>query len=111
VLQQENESTEAFLEQAEAEVAALKPLADKARTLPITVRKTKAVLTSGYVLSIYNQARMPLRLDVTWTANGRTNAQTFVIDGGQTHRLIGLAPGDSLKIASEDFDPMTVTIK
>ena len=110
-LQQENETTKSFLEQAEAEVAELKPLAAKARTLPITCVQVKPVLSSGYALNIRNQARTPLRLDVTWTANGRPNTQNFVVDGGQFHTITGLVPGDTLTIASEDFDPKTVTIK
>jgi hypothetical protein len=110
-LQQENEATKSFLEQAEAEVAELKPLAAKARTLPIRWGVTKGILASGYVLIIHNETITPIRLDVTWTANGRTKPlPSFVLDGVQYHRLPGLAPGDTLTIESEGFDPMTLTI-
>jgi hypothetical protein len=95
----------------EQEISQLKPLADKARQLPITTSLDRHAANAGYNLLIQNQAKTPLRLAITVTANGRSKNLSPVVDGDHRFTVTGLAPGDTVSIVSDGYDPMNLTIK
>ena len=92
-------------------VSCLKPLADKARQLPISTRIDTHAVSAGYRLFVYNQSRTPLRLTITITAGGRAKNLSRVVDGGSSFIIPGLAPSDSVSMISDGFDATTVPIK
>jgi hypothetical protein len=96
------------LEDSEKQIAELQPLAQKARTLPITFRIDRHALGAGYTLFTFNRARESLRF--TFTVNGNRKFNT-VIDGGRLWMLKGLATGDSVEVVSDGYDPKTVAIQ
>ena len=95
----------------EAELAQLKPLAAKARQLPIATSINKHAINAGYNLMISNESRTPLRLAIVVTANGHAKNSSVVVDGGKSHMITGLAPHDTVTIGSEGYDPVTIDIK
>jgi hypothetical protein len=101
------------LEDAQKEIIALQPLAEKARTMPVVFRIDRHALNAGYNLYVINRARISLRF--TYTVNGREvrggRAASPVIDGGRFTIIPGLASGDVVKIASDGYDDKTVTIQ
>jgi len=96
------------LEDAQKEIAELQPLANKARTLPVTFRIDHHALSAGYTLYTFNRSRESLRFHIA--VNG---GRTFnpVIDGGKLWMLRGLASGDKVEVSSDGYDPRTITIQ
>ena len=95
----------------EAELAELRPLAVKARQLPISTSINKHAIPAGYSLAISNQSRVPLRLSIVVTANGQSKNSSVVVDGGKVYVVTGLVPHDTVTIGSEGYDPVTIDIK
>jgi hypothetical protein len=92
---------------AQKQIAELQPLADKALTLPISLRIDRHALTAGYDLFIINRAGESLRFHF---AVGNRQLET-VIDGGKWWTLQGLASGDVVQIDSKGYNSKTVTIQ
>ncbi len=107
----ESSALRAQLEDAERQISELQPLAQKARKLPISTRVDRHAINAGYNLMIFNQSRAPLRLSVTVTAVGRSRTFTPVIDGGKLWFVRGLAPNDTVSIASDGYDTEMLTIE
>jgi hypothetical protein len=97
------------LEDAQKEITSLQPLAEKARTMPITFRIDRHALTDGYTLFTFNRARDSLRFKVV--INGGKTFPNVVIDGGKFWQLRGLASGDTVVVSSAGFDDKTVNIQ
>ena len=102
------DSLTAQLEAAEKRIAELQPLADKARTLPLTWRIDRHALHAGYDLFVFSRARESLRFHFTINGTRKVDA---LIDGGKLWILHGLASGDSVEISSDGYDSKTVPIQ
>jgi len=108
---EESMALQSQLADAEKQVSELQPLAHKARKLPVSTRLVKHAFNAGYNLSVFNQSRAPIRLSITVTVMGRATTHTPVIDGGRVWFLNGLAPSDTVTLASEGYDTETITIQ
>ena len=96
------------LEDSQKEISELQPLADKARTLPVRLSINRHALNAGYNVLAFNLSRQSLRFE--FTVNGSKHFNT-VIDGGRFFIVKALASGDMLTVASDGYDPKTVTIQ
>jgi hypothetical protein len=97
------------LEDAQREISELKPLANKARTLPVTFRIDRHALSAGYTLYTFNRSRESLRFHVS--IEGGKSFPNVVIDGGKFWQLRGLASGDKVTVSSTGYDDKTVNIQ
>jgi hypothetical protein len=103
---------------AQSELTLLRPLAEKARELPVKLTFRKAVLGDGYVLGIHNTSRQSLSLSVKLTnpTFKRTKSFRVDLDGGAT-KEIGHAEGwtamanDSVEVVCAGFDPFRSQLK
>ena len=109
--QAELAAAQAKIKTLEAELAQLRPLAAKARQLPISTTINRHAINAGYNLLITNESRAPLRLAIIVTANGRAKNFSLVVDGGKFAPVPGLAPHDTVTIGSEGYDSQTIEIK
>ena len=97
------------LQKAESDLAQLQPLLLKARHLPITTSLEQA--GGGFTLHVANLNLQPLSVAVTTTGSGRSRSQSTVIGGGATLNVAKLAAGDTVVIASEGYDPVSVAVQ
>jgi hypothetical protein len=104
------------LDAANQEIAQMRPDVQRARTMPITIRRRKALTNNGYVYTFWNSSRKPLALHVTITNPAFSQSKEFhlVVDGG-LFKDIGWyqgwpgAPGDTIKVECAGYDPLVKT--
>jgi predicted nucleic acid-binding Zn-ribbon protein len=105
---------ETKLQKAEGDIAKLQTVAQKARHLPVTTffDRNGAGFTahSSYTMSINSLQTEPLKLDITVTNPQRTRTQSSTVEYGATLKVDKLSSGDSVLIASQGFDPLTVAV-
>ena len=123
----ELQQTKSELEQARIHISQLEPLAVKARAMAIAVGFRKAILGSGYVLSIQNKTTKPLAFDISVADASRQKSKQFriVVDGGSAvggsftaapAKEIGhregwaFASGDIVEVACAGYDSMRMTV-
>jgi hypothetical protein len=105
------------LQKAEGELARARPLILKARHLPVVTSFEKVRggpfqlvgARNTITLHIGNLYLQPLSADITVSGPETRTTQTRVIGGGATFDVEKLAAGDMVVIASEGYDPVTVT--
>jgi hypothetical protein len=119
--------TKSELEQSKIRILQLEPFAVKAREMAIAVGFRKAMLGSGYVLTLQNKTPKPLALNVTVADATRQKNQQFrvVVDGGTTMgasfnaapaKEIGhregwaFAKGDAVEVACAGYDSLHITV-
>lgn len=103
---------------AQSEIELLRPLAEKARELPVKVTFRKAVLGNGYVLGIHNTSQQSLSLGVKLTNPTFNKTKTFRVDlDGGAVKEIGRSEGwtamanDSIELVCAGFAPSHLQIK
>ena len=107
-LSEELATTKTMLEQSEAEVAELNPLAAKARQIPIRCRFARPE-GAGLRLMVRNLSRTPLKLDIGVNAADKPQAFSPTIEPGRFYLLpADLPPGVSIDVVCSGYDTMTL---
>jgi hypothetical protein len=98
------------LHKAEADIAQLQPLLLKAHHMPVTAVFEK---THGdrYTLHVNNLDQQPVTVNLTIVDAGKTRSQSNVIGAGATLNVEKLAAGDNVTVASDGYDPLTLTVE
>jgi len=99
------------LAKAQADVARLRPLAERARHMPITTSIEKLHGGKSFTLTVKNEYLQPLHVDIVISRGGTKHPQANVIEGGGSLTLEKLAGGDILEISNPDFDTVKFTVK
>jgi septal ring factor EnvC (AmiA/AmiB activator) len=97
------------LGKAESDIAELQPLLLRARHMPVTTSVDKSH-GDHFAVHVNNLYLQPLSVNITISGGqdkGRT--QSNVIGAGGTLKVDNVAPGASVVIASDGYDPVTVT--
>jgi len=97
------------LQKAEGEIAELQPLLLKARHMPVTTSLEKVHGGRSFTLHINNLNVQPLSVNVSITGPDKARSQTNIIGASATLNVEKLAPGETVVIASDGFDPVTLT--
>ena len=101
------------------DTAALRPLDDKAPSLPLTASFEKGSDPSvgPYILNLKNvsndsiKVSVKILLSVTFHANTKDrNITDHVIDAGQVWAITDLAAADKVTITAEGFAPLELTV-
>ena len=127
-LSKQLEETGHQLEQAKSKITGLEPLAAKAREMPVSASFRKALLGSGYVLTLRNKTAksLPLNVAISDADAERKTSFRVVVDGSiSSHdgfstpgpaREIGyaegwaFASGDSVEISCAGFDSIRAKV-
>jgi hypothetical protein len=105
------QATKAKLADAQARIAQMQPLAEKALRLPVATRLIRAPFGSGYDLRIQNHSFQVLELGITITPSvGESRSVRRVLDPRKLVLVNQLGPGDQIEIDAQGFDPLTVTV-
>ena len=107
------------LHKAEGDIAQMRPLAQKARQMPIetsyeTVRGGPFEFVnsrSSITLHINNLYLEPFNVDITITGPSKSLSYSITIRAGGTLSVEKLAAGDKVDIASQGYDPVSVTVQ
>jgi septal ring factor EnvC (AmiA/AmiB activator) len=98
------------LQKAQADIAALQPMLLKVRHMPVTTSLEAAHWGKGATLRINNLDQQPLNVSVTVSGQGSPRSQSNVIGAGATLNVDKLAAGDNVVVASEGYDPISLTV-
>jgi hypothetical protein len=89
---------------------ATKPaVAAPARALPLTTDLKKSFFGSTFTLKINNSGSEALKLDIDISGSPKTPSKSATIEGGGTLELKDLAAGAKIAIASDGFNPISLT--
>ena len=99
------------LEKAQAELALVHPLVVQAHRLPLTTSFEKSFWDQGFMLHISNPGPAALNLRITISGPNGTKARLAAIESGATLSVPSLPPGEKVVIASEGFDPLSLTAR
>jgi len=107
------------LKKAEGEIAGLQPLVHRARRMPVATSVERAQgslfgLASSkvsFTLHISNLSLEPLSVAITVTGPEATRSVSGTIAGRTTLDIEKLAGGENVAIASESYDPVSVTVQ
>jgi len=107
------------LQKSEGELARLQPVILKARHMPVTASFERVrggpfegvSANHGFTLHIVNLYLEPLSVEITVTGPEKSRTQAETIEGGRTLNIMKLAAGDKVMIASEDYDPVNLTVQ
>jgi chromosome segregation ATPase len=108
---------QARLQKAESDLGRLQPLIQMARHMPVTTSFDSGSWGSsfkgqnGYTLRINNLGQQALKVDVTITGAGKPRLQSSVMEVGATLKVEKLVAGESVVVASEGYDPLSLTVK
>lgn len=101
----------AQLEKAQADLARVHPLVVQASQLPLTTSFEKSFWDQGFTLHVSNPGPSALTLRITISGPNGTRAQVAAIESRATLSVPGLPPGEKVVIASEGFDPLSLTAR
>lgn len=108
----ENEGLKTQLAKAKTDLANLQlpPVAAKAtRPLPLSTEFKKSFFGKEFSLQLKNQGGDPLKLDIQVTGSEKTPSRSVVVEGNHTLKLDNVTPGATIVIASEGFEPVSLT--
>jgi hypothetical protein len=104
---------------ARADTATLRPMDDKAPSLPLTATFEKADADTGpYVLNLKNTSDGALKvtakvlLSVYFHADSKSrNLPEHAIDPGQVWTITGLAANDKVTVSASGYAPLELTVQ
>jgi uncharacterized phage infection (PIP) family protein YhgE len=96
------------LQKAESDIAQLQPMLLKAGHMPVTTSFEKERWGHGVTLHVNNLNQQPLTVNITITSQGNTRRQSNVIGAGATLNVEKLAAGDTVLIASDGYESVSL---
>lgn len=103
--------TQAQLTKAQGDLTRLHPLIVEARQLPLVATFEKSFWDRGFTLHINNSSSAELKLKITISGAEKTYNQMAVIEGGAALNVERLPAGEVVVIASDGFDPLSLTAR
>jgi hypothetical protein len=100
---------QARLQKAESDIAQLQPMLLKARHLPVTTSFDRSHGGDTFILHIKNLYLEPVSVKITVAGNGKSRSQSNILGPGASLDVGRIVAGEAVTIASESYDPLTVS--